>query len=464
MGIYLGQLPPAEIARLKAELAETLIANFCYPRFFDNRVEALRMRPVDRAKRQEVWLFLSSVDFTSWSRIDLTTPDLQHQVERLFIQFVQRNRAFFGQQGRKRMPDVRLLINSSASSVVLGLRGHLSGQRQGNTPFGSPRPAASWLQHTANGCSEPAWEQIAPATMALQQQLQELRGEVRPSAANGASTNGTSRGPAHMQPAPGGSAGKVEQDGIAIAQMPTTILTRKPPTTRKPATTLPPAASAAASTAPPAPETPVRKAEVPTPPPAVQPVPVVEKPIAPPMAKVPPTTVTNNPLPPETPVKKSDFSPVTSTTKQNGSLPSVETVQPPTLPPAPPTSAAPVQSRSAMQVTPPAPSVAASVTVGPRDATMMAVGEDDIAIFEQLRHQMLIWLRVEAIRAGLDISSSLATAQLLDMLRQQAHLDETRLQVISTLLNLSNQVIKTGMVTILDYKQALMFHLMHTRR
>ena len=92
----------------------------------------------------------------------------------------------------------------------------------------------------------------------------------------------------------------------------------------------------------------------------------------------------------------------------------------------------------------------------------MSVGEDDIAIFEQLRHQMLIWLRVEAIRAGLDISSHLATAQLLDMLRQ--HVDDTRLQVVSTLLNLSNQVIKTGTITVLDYKQALMFHLMHTRR
>ncbi|HEU5228072.1 MAG TPA: hypothetical protein VFU49_09705, partial [Ktedonobacteraceae bacterium] len=65
MGTYLGQLPPAEIARLKAELAETLIANFCYPRFFDHRSESLRMRPVDRAKRQEVWLYLSSFDFTS---------------------------------------------------------------------------------------------------------------------------------------------------------------------------------------------------------------------------------------------------------------------------------------------------------------------------------------------------------------------------------------------------------------
>jgi hypothetical protein len=50
------------------------------------------------------------------------------------------------------------------------------------------------------------------------------------------------------------------------------------------------------------------------------------------------------------------------------------------------------------------------------------------------------------------------------MLRQQSRIDETRLQVVSTLLNLANQVIKTGVVTVLDYKQALMFYLMHTRR
>ena len=50
MGIYLGQLPPAEVARFKAELAETLVANFCYPRFFDYRTESLHMRPVGRAQ------------------------------------------------------------------------------------------------------------------------------------------------------------------------------------------------------------------------------------------------------------------------------------------------------------------------------------------------------------------------------------------------------------------------------
>jgi polyphosphate kinase len=93
---------------------------------------------------------------------------------------------------------------------------------------------------------------------------------------------------------------------------------------------------------------------------------------------------------------------------------------------------------------------------------MLAVGEDDIAIFEQMRHQLVVWLRVEAIRAGLEVSNQ-TPAQLLDMLRQQARFDETRLQVVSTLLNLSNQIIKTGVVSLLDYKQALMFHLMHTR-
>src|ERR1700682_4914965 len=184
MGMYLGQLPPAEIARLKAELAETLITNFCYPRFFDPRTQTLRMRPVDRAKRQEVWLYLSSVDFTSWSRVDLMSADLQHQVERLFILFVQRNRSFFGEQGRKRMTDIRMLINTSASSVVLGLRNHVSGQKAGTPPFGSPRPVVSWNAALSTRRVEPGWEEIAAGTMALQKQIQEVRGEVKSGSAS----------------------------------------------------------------------------------------------------------------------------------------------------------------------------------------------------------------------------------------------------------------------------------------
>jgi hypothetical protein len=111
----------------------------------------------------------------------------------------------------------------------------------------------------------------------------------------------------------------------------------------------------------------------------------------------------------------------------------------------------------------PSPAPAPSVASGQRDTSIMSVGEDDLAIFEQMRHQLVVWLRVEAITAGLEIAGQ-SPSQLLELLRQQGRLDETRLQVVSTLLNLSNQVIKTGLVSLIDYKQALMFHLMHTRR
>ncbi len=197
MGFYLGQLPPAEIARFKAELAETLITNFCYPRFFDHRTSSLQMRPVDRTKRQEVWLYLSSVDFTAWSRVDLTSADFQHQIERLFIGFVQRNRSFFGEQGRRRMSDIRMLIGTNAGSVAQRVRTHLSGQKQSDPPFGSPRPVVSWTASNLSKRPEPGWEQISAATLVLQQQLQELRGEARatsPAVSDGRSPVQAARG------------------------------------------------------------------------------------------------------------------------------------------------------------------------------------------------------------------------------------------------------------------------------
>src|SRR5689334_4159415 len=132
----------------------------------------------------------------------------------------------------------------------------------------------------------------------------------------------------------------------------------------------------------------------------------------------------------------------------------------------PSTPLAPVQARSLPQSAPPSPAPSASATVpggvsGQRDNPVMRIGEDDVAIFEQMRHQLLIWLRIEAVQAGIELSGQ-AAPQLLELLRQQARVDETRLQVVSTLLNLANQVIKSGQVSVLDYKQALMFHLMHT--
>lgn len=89
--------------------------------------------------------------------------------------------------------------------------------------------------------------------------------------------------------------------------------------------------------------------------------------------------------------------------------------------------------------------------------------DEDVVIFEQMRHQLVVWLRVEAVRAGISLNGQ-GAFQLVDALRHQDGVDAARLQVVSTLLNMCDQVIKGGHATLFDYKQAMMFYLMHTRR
>lgn len=431
MAITLGQLPPAELARLKAELAETIVAHFCYPRFYDYRTDSLRMRPVDRAKRQEVWLYLSSVDFTVWGRIDVISTDFQRLIERIFIQFVQRNRSFFSEQGRKRMSDVRMLIGTSAISVVQGLRSHITGQKQNNPLFGSPRPAVSWVSASSRGHTELTWEQMAAQTMLLQQQLQEARGEIKPATpVETRPTNGATRRTSRSQ-----VSGTSAEPGVS------------------PLFSSPPTSSSVTQQA--------------TTPFSAVPAPYVSK-----------SAVPLNPVPTRSAAPAASI--VAPTREQGPASPGERTRSAASTSP-PPARAAAVSAPQAPSGTLQTPGAVASAPAQPsasraipqftvttetdtsRRANMdMPIGEDDIAIFEQMRHQLVMWLRVEAVRAGIDISGQ-SPSQLLELARQQGRMDETRLQVVSTLLNLANQVIKDGQVNLLDYKQALMLHLMHTR-
>jgi len=440
IGVFLGQLPPAEIARLKAELAETLIAHFCYPRFFDYRSESLRTRPVDRSKRQEVWLYLSSVDFTSWNRVDLMSPDFQYHIERLIIHFVQRNRSFFGEQGRKRMADIRMLIGSSALSVAQGLRGHLSGSPRNNPPFGSPRPVSSWSTLSITGRPEPGWDQIAPSTLLLQQQVQESRSEIKPappqSETRFVSTNPRNSGRA--QPAATNNTNGIEHQATSPSLVPVSksALQGNARTTTSVSTP---------KSAPPV--NPERSTVSPLSMPKVEPVvPPVETPIIPAAsAAVPvkPPGIVGPTLP--VPEKVQPSRPVTVVP----SLPVPEKVQLP----APPAAIQP-------QVLPPSPPAIAASSHGSK---ALLPAEGDVAIFERLRQQLIVWLRIEAVRSGMDISNH-GPSQLLELLNKQDNYDESRLQIVSTLLNLANQVIKNGQASLLDYKQALMLHLIHTKR
>ncbi|WP_052888251.1 hypothetical protein [Thermogemmatispora carboxidivorans] len=411
MGVLLGQLPLAELGRLKAELAETLIANFCYPRFYDYRTESLRMRPVDSAKRKEVWLYLSAVDFTAWNRVDVMSPELQTYIERLFIHFVQRNRAFFGNQGRKRMADVRMLITTSAQAVAEGLRTHLASPQKKRSTFGSPRSVPSWATTRATPLPELSWEQISQSTLLLQQQLQELRGE----------------------------AGSYESRQIGTS-LPST------PGPARPAMSLPTASAAAGAVAPG--RTPASAEERPSAAASAAPV------SAPPTRRVPP--IPTRALPGSPPAPAGTGPQAAPVRRPSGKL-----SQPASTPqPAEASSTAPVpvQPRSPVG----SQTGGRAPTPSPAEGTPLPANED-VTIFEEMRQQLVLWLRLEAVRLGLDISGQ-SPSQLIELLRRQDGFEQTRLQVISSLLNLIAQVLKNGKASPMDYKQGLMFFLMHTRQ
>ena len=108
----------------------------------------------------------------------------------------------------------------------------------------------------------------------------------------------------------------------------------------------------------------------------------------------------------------------------------------------------------------PAPQI--EVTTKEQESSTVLVSEEDVAIFEQMRHQLVVWTRVEAVRAGIDIAGH-EPSELLELLQQLDGFDETQLQVTSTLINLCDQIIAAGHASLLEYKQAIMFYLMHTR-
>jgi hypothetical protein len=454
MGMYLNQLPPTEVARLKAELAETLIANFCYPRFYDYRTNGLRMRPVDRAKRQEVWQYLNAVDFNVWGRVDVDSPDFQRQVERLFIHFVQRNRSFFGEQGRKRMTDVRTLITSCSTALAEGLRGHLRGQPE-NPPFGSPRPVSSWAGMRGAGPVDLPWEQVLSGTMQLQQQLQEVRGEIssaapvpstppgqpRSEAARPASVPSRRPRSARPGPTPGGmrSNGSGSHEEAAITW----------PETRKGAlksgelrpSGAPNAAEGIRGNFSPYTSLPDASPTMPLP------------------LGRPETSPANSALSGEisstlqSRSRRSRSAEIPSATSAPPSGPLPRTLSQPPAFPSPTMPARPLPPAAS-------PQGGAGLTVKQPEAVL--AGDEDVVIFEQMRHQLIVWLRIEAVRAGIELSNQ-GTFQLVDILRQQEGVDAARLQIVSTLLNMCDQVITGGRATLFDYKQAMMFYLMHTR-
>jgi hypothetical protein len=133
---------------------------------------------------------------------------------------------------------------------------------------------------------------------------------------------------------------------------------------------------------------------------------------------------------------------------------------PPVHAPLSPTPAAPAVNHAPASLS----SASAELAVKQNEnGSAVQTSDEDVVIFEQMRHQLIIWLRVEVVRAGGELETQ-NPYQLVDLLRHQDGVDVARVQVVSTLLNMCDQIINSGHATLFDYKQAMMFYLMHTRR
>ena len=164
----LRQLTSRQLERLKSELAEVIIANFCYPAFLDYRLNMLRTRPVDRRKRQEVWAYVSGVNFSPIGSMDVGSMDFRRFVERVFLRYVDMNRALMATASARQIGAARARVPQLAMSVGRGLADYLVLSEA--STFGQARLVESWGT-TRSAQHEPAWEQIEKSTQVLQTTL-----------------------------------------------------------------------------------------------------------------------------------------------------------------------------------------------------------------------------------------------------------------------------------------------------
>jgi hypothetical protein len=161
-----------QLERLKSELAEVIIAHFCYPSFLDYRLNILRTRPVDRRKRQEVWAYVNSVNMNALSSMDAASMEFRRFVERVFLRYIEMNRGLIGATSARQVTAVRARVPQLAVQVARGLVDYLTVSEASS--FGRARPIESWAMLNAKK-NEPTWEQIERSTQVLQTTLVYLR-------------------------------------------------------------------------------------------------------------------------------------------------------------------------------------------------------------------------------------------------------------------------------------------------
>ncbi|MEO7001156.1 MAG: hypothetical protein ABI068_05115 [Ktedonobacterales bacterium] len=202
MAVSVRTLEQRQLERLRAELGEVIAVGFAYPPFFDFRANRLAARPVDRAKRDEIALFLNSFNFDPLMQCDVNAPELRRFVERLLLRYLEVNEAFARPRHKRLLPGLRAHAARVAAETQRHLQAHLNGSAQG---FGVRRAAPSWAVGSDQQSRTPP-EERAHNTRILEAIL--LRTEAESGSASGPagaslSSQSPQRGPATPAQRPG---------------------------------------------------------------------------------------------------------------------------------------------------------------------------------------------------------------------------------------------------------------------
>jgi len=106
MGAVLADLSQRQLDHIRSELSVLLQAHAAYPPFFHQPTQCTRFRPVDRAKRDEIDQFVRSVDFSAIDHTDVASVEIRRFFERLIRRYMQVNQTLAGQRYARFMPSL----------------------------------------------------------------------------------------------------------------------------------------------------------------------------------------------------------------------------------------------------------------------------------------------------------------------------------------------------------------------
>jgi hypothetical protein len=427
MAPCLADLNQRDRARLTTELVEVIASRFAYPLFFDHHTEQVRLRPVSKARAQEIASFVQATSFAPIERTELGSPEVRRFFEQMLTAYTQANPDLARPAGRRRLALARAEIPRAAEEVQRGLVALASGAPG---TFGHPRPVVSW---DASGSrlarAQPKWDRVERDTQQIQDAL--FRGQE--GAGDGARTGREGSAIGGARPATPSAWADAPMDDTSPLHA---LRVSTPGVGPSPFAGLASGSQSALFGDRPN----LSMAEQPT---GMQPiVGLGDGPAPGAPAELPPDLLQLyneylRDLPPRGP-----------------------------SPAPPPERAAPARGRFGWRA-PGSPPPNAPPPGEPATAHQPATpapqdNKRDALIFQQLRHQLDSYIRLAARSYGVRVRGP-DPASALDALRRSGHVDETDLRIAESILALSDRIMAGSPATMDDYRQALMLYLLYHR-